>query len=105
MKILIDKGLDVNCADEEGLTPLHMTVLEYTQPKVSGILPTLERDVLSAVKLLVENGANVNAKTSHNYWKWNNVTPLGLAKITIKKCRKSMKEEMEKVIDFLRGTK
>ncbi len=58
IKKLIADGVDVNAANEDGLTALHnaMTWMPHLQDK----------KFLEITKLLVENGANVNAVTIDN---------------------------------------
>ena len=47
MKLLLDRGADVNAADNDGQTPLHHASREY--------------EVIDAVTLLLDRGADVNA--------------------------------------------
>ena len=62
VKKLITKGVDVNLAKIDGVTALHLEVLN---------------NHINIVKLLVNNGANINANAKHNYK--DGYTPLILA--------------------------
>lgn len=62
VKILIEHGADVNGPDQDGLTPLHMCILEG------------ESDVYQVIaRLLIKNGASPSARDS------DGCTPLQMA--------------------------
>ena len=67
LQLLLEKGADVNAANNDGLTPLHIVVqkyqrfrerLELRDRKTSRTLERYEE----IVKLLLENGVDVNAQ-------------------------------------------
>ena len=47
MKILIEKGADINAFDDEKWSPLHLAASDSSKAEV--------------VKILIEKGANINA--------------------------------------------
>ena len=79
VKLLIEKGLDVNAKASNGETPLHCTLhtlglyesfLKEHDKDMDGFLAARTKSTHDIAKLLVENGADVNAKAS------NGATPL-----------------------------
>jgi ankyrin repeat protein len=54
VQILIGSGVDVNAPDSLGIIPINVAI-----PSYSG----LEKEEITAVRLLLEAGANVDAKT------------------------------------------
>jgi ankyrin repeat protein len=68
MRLMIDRGADVNAVDPQGRTALMYAV-------TSDLLP------VDAVKLLIERGANVNAKSQHKDSGDSGQTVLDLAKL------------------------
>jgi ankyrin repeat protein len=56
IKILVDKGANVNAVDSEGRSPLII---------LASAVSYLYKDKNSVAKLLIENGANVNAKDKY----------------------------------------
>jgi len=69
LKILIQYNADVNIQDKQGNTPLHYAIEKYKK----GLSEDQKREVLAAVGLLCNNGANVTLKNKEGK------TPLALA--------------------------
>ena len=74
LKLLINKGLDVNIKFNDGSTPLHVAVKKYFTSKKQEAM----------IRLLIESGADVNAKSD------DGSTPLHVA---VKKYFTSKKQE------------
>jgi len=70
MKYLIEHGVDLNCKNKEGNTPLHIAACPY--PRVED---------LKTVKLLIENGADINAKNINGETPLHNASLLDQFKI------------------------
>src|SRR5262249_39836157 len=68
LRLMLDHGADVNTLDPLGRTPLMSAVISD--------FPSLD-----VVKLLVERGANVNAKSQHKQSGDSGLTALDLAKL------------------------
>jgi len=83
IKLLIDKGLDVNAQDSNNMTPLmyvaeHSTLdslkflmdntknLSYNNLCVISLTNTSDSYALAVMKLLIDNGAKINAKSRDN---------------------------------------
>jgi len=56
VKILIEKGADVNAKNNEFWTPLHNLIHNYDH-----------ESLIEIVLLLIENGADIDARTSKGY--------------------------------------
>jgi ankyrin repeat protein len=67
VKLLFDKGVDVNAKDKYGNTPLHQSLKEFSK----GI--TSDEDEENMVELLLSKGAQIDVKDNQGY------TPLDLA--------------------------
>src|ERR1035441_4508954 len=68
VRLLLDRGADVNAVDPLGRTPLMYAA-------ASDLIP------LDAVKLLVERGADVNAKDGHKLGGDSGLTVLDIARL------------------------
>ncbi|MDD2898325.1 MAG: ankyrin repeat domain-containing protein [Desulfuromonadaceae bacterium] len=66
--LLISKGANVNAKSNSGWTPLHKAIERYAYPPDSGRSPPPSANELASmmeiVKLLIANGADVNAESS-----------------------------------------
>jgi ankyrin repeat protein len=66
-KLLIDRGADVSLANGKGWTPLYLAVKARTREKGTVPNPVIDTAaMLDVVKLLVEKGADVNARLKAN---------------------------------------
>ena len=64
-KVLVEKGADVNLADRTGATPLYSAVEMHTMATTFGrpdLPPLVVAGSVDAVKMLLANGANPNAR-------------------------------------------
>ena len=82
IKTLIDQGFDLNCVDENGLTPL----LYLTKTKRN------DKSLLKLLQFLIENGIDVNCKDQYGdnaltllCWKYRNENLIDIIRFLIEK--------------------
>ena len=82
IKTLIDHGFDLNCVDENGLTPL----LYLIQKKRN------DKSLLKLLKFLIENGIDVNCKNKDGWnvlhllcWSYRNENLIDIIRLLIEK--------------------
>ncbi len=70
-KVLVEHGADVNKANVMGLAPLYAVIDVQWVPKQWSPEPLVDQehtDYLTLMKLLIDHGANVNAKLGRSMW-------------------------------------
>jgi uncharacterized protein len=84
-KLLLDSGADANLANADGWTPLYLATFKRNPDGGDYPLRPADADHLEYIKLLLERGANPNARASANiprrtvftgqWWQENGATP------------------------------
>jgi ankyrin repeat protein len=114
IKNLIEKGVDVNCDDENGMTPLlYLVEKKLNIDDKSSLLELLE--------FLIEKGIDVNCKDQYGdnaltllCWKYRNENLIDIIRLLIEKgidvnykdinvlCQNYRKENRSQIVDLLK---